>query len=84
MVGGGSEGRSLLFIFSLSSSLVEDFAIYDNGEAMKKISFSVMKVNVDFDDGDLCYFVFLSITYSLQILISVKITKNNKKRQNAP
>lgn len=43
-----------------------------------------MKVNVDFDDGDLCYFVFLSITYSLQILISVKITKNNKKRQNAP
>lgn len=34
--GGGSEGRSLLFIFSLSSSLVEDFAIYDNGEAMKK------------------------------------------------
>lgn len=33
--GGGSEGRSLLFIFSLSS-LVEDFAIYDNGEAMKK------------------------------------------------
>lgn len=36
MVGGGSEGRSLLFIFSLSSSLVEDFAIYDNGEAMKK------------------------------------------------
>lgn len=36
--GGGSEGRSLLFIFSLSSSLVEDFAIYDNGEAMKKKS----------------------------------------------